>query len=358
MGPGRRSRATLRPHASCTGGGRPDPAWAGRCSCSRSLVLGVVGLPGRQGGVPALAGPDGGRRRGARRRARDPAPARGAVGDVRHHRRRPRSTSVPSWREMRGVRARNEGGSIRAGARRSRARTSGPGRAAHDRLGEDARADRPRAPRRRRGRGRASSCRSAPEAAGQLGRRRGPPPAAGASRTSPPPEWEAMGKKIGSQAARLPGRRRARPVPRDPRLHGVAERRSAARRRRRPRGPPWSRHHDCNDKGALDVNFGPGGNSCPVETRRAGPDRAGRCAQLGFNTIWRDGGEHDNHMHIDLGFSAPAAAAERRVHRPARGRALGIRLIDWETPRRGAGARRPTRPRARRRPARPADRRT
>ena len=44
-------------------------------------------VPDRQGRDPALGGADGRGRRGARRRARDQAPARGAVGDLRHDRR-------------------------------------------------------------------------------------------------------------------------------------------------------------------------------------------------------------------------------------------------------------------------------
>ena len=96
---------------------------------------------------------------------------------------------------------------------------------------------------------------------------------------------------------------------------------------------PHSAHHDCNDRGALDVNFGGGGNLIPAETRAIDP-LIGPLTELGFQTIWRDGGEHDNHLHVDIrgsgwiggpggggGFAGPLEDA-----------VLDVKLVDWEKP--------------------------
>ena len=169
----------------------------------------------------------------------------------------------------------------------------------------------------------------APEAAGQLGGS-GMPTSGSRVPHITPPEWGALERQLGSK-------------PRDcpdvvalglflvnhgfsvwqndhPRLGGDAGHESR----------PWSRHHDCNEMGALDVNYGPGGNLVPQETAALDPI-VGPLRSLGFNTIWRDGGEHDNHMHIDLGFSAPGGGGGGFTG-PLEDAALGIRLIDWEKP--------------------------
>jgi cell division protein FtsB len=172
---------------------------------------------------------------------------------------------------------------------------------------------------------------AAPEASGQNGSTF-PAASGGAVPHVTSAEWEALGRKLG-------------PKPRDcpdiitlgvflvnhgfmvwqnddPRLGGDAGHEDR----------PWSRHHDCNDKGALDVNFGPGGNLVPVELAALDPIE-GPLRQLGYNTIWKDGGEHDNHMHVDLGFSAAGGGSGGGGFTgPLEDAQLGIRLIDWETP--------------------------
>ena len=93
-----------------------------------------------------------------------------------------------------------------------------------------------------------------------------------------------------------------------------------------------SPHHSCNDMGALDVNFGPGGNYVPIEMRAIDPLIA-PLQELGYSTIWMAEG-HYNHLHVDIetgnigagssnmgGFTGPLAHAT-----------LEIRLVDWEKP--------------------------
>ena len=171
---------------------------------------------------------------------------------------------------------------------------------------------------------------TAPEAAGQTGSTF-PAASGGSIPRVTQPEWEALGRSLGAKPRDCPDIitlgvflvHHGFSVWQndDPRLGGDAGHEDR----------PWSRHHDCNDKGALDVNFGPGGNLVPVELAALDPIE-GPLRQLGFNTIWKDGGEHDNHMHIDLGFSAPGGGGGGGSTGPLEDALLGIRLIDWETP--------------------------
>jgi hypothetical protein len=175
---------------------------------------------------------------------------------------------------------------------------------------------------------------AAPEADGQNGSTF-PPASGGSVPHVTPAEWEALGRKLGPKPRDCPDVvtlgvflvnhgfmvwQNA-----DPRLGGDAGHESR----------PWSRHHDCNDKGALDVNYGGSGNLLPEELAALDPIE-GPLRELGFNTIWKDGGEHDNHMHVDLGFSAAGGGSGGSggggFTGPLEDAQLGIRLIDWETP--------------------------
>lgn len=96
---------------------------------------------------------------------------------------------------------------------------------------------------------------------------------------------------------------------------------------------PSSWHLECNRMGALDVNFGGPGNLIPAETAAIDP-LIGPLADLGFHTIWRDGGMHDNHLHVDVSGSPGVGGAGGLggFTGPLDDALLDIRLVDWETP--------------------------
>ena len=97
-------------------------------------------------------------------------------------------------------------------------------------------------------------------------------------------------------------------------------------------GRPTSAHHDCNDMGALDINHGPSGNLVPEETRAIDP-LIEPLHELGYSTIWRDGGEHDNHLHVDIrGSSVGALGGSGGFTGALDHIGLEIRLVDWEAP--------------------------
>jgi hypothetical protein len=105
---------------------------------------------------------------------------------------------------------------------------------------------------------------------------------------------------------------------------------------------PDSWHRKCNDRGAIDVNFDNGGTTAPlnpVETNAIDP-LIGPIRKLGFRTIWRDGGQHDNHLHIDpsktgsIGAAVPGAPSMGTggFTGPLEDTGLDVKLIDWEAP--------------------------
>ena len=204
------------------------------------LALGVLGLPDRQGGDPALATP-----RPPPTRRRWPARRRSSASSRRStrcsaHRPHARSTSRSSWREMREYAHRNDGELDQADLNRDRRRRRAAWVVSEDELGEDAerrdredvRGDRP---------ARAHAARSA-----RLARRPGRLRRAGAAAACPAAASRRSRTRSGSElasedrqaAARLPRRRdHARPASsKSTGLPGVAERPPGARRRRRARG--------------------------------------------------------------------------------------------------------------------------
>lgn len=96
---------------------------------------------------------------------------------------------------------------------------------------------------------------------------------------------------------------------------------------------PGSPHHDCNDMGAIDVNFGRPGDLVPEEVRAVDPLIA-PLQRLGYSTIWRDGGEHDNHLHVDISSGNIGAGTDNLggFTGPLAHTSLEVRLVDWEKP--------------------------
>jgi hypothetical protein len=95
---------------------------------------------------------------------------------------------------------------------------------------------------------------------------------------------------------------------------------------------PTSQHHACNGMGALDVNFGACGPLCPMETRAIDPI-VEPIQKLGFFTIWRDGGDHDDHIHIDarvgggaIGLGGGTGGFAGSLEEAP----LEVRLVDWD----------------------------
>jgi Putative Flp pilus-assembly TadE/G-like len=95
---------------------------------------------------------------------------------------------------------------------------------------------------------------------------------------------------------------------------------------------PTSQHHACGGMGALDVNFGACGPLCPMETAAIDPI-VGPIQELGFFTIWRDGGDHDDHIHIDarvgggaIGLGGGTGGFAGSLEEAP----LEVRLVDWD----------------------------
>src|SRR4051794_13131639 len=57
-------------------------------------------------------------------------------------------------------------------------------------------------------------------------------------------------------------------------------------------------HYKCDDKGALDVNYGGPGDLDPLEVKAVDPI-IDDLRRLGYRTIWRAAG-HFNHLHVDI----------------------------------------------------------
>jgi Putative Flp pilus-assembly TadE/G-like len=95
---------------------------------------------------------------------------------------------------------------------------------------------------------------------------------------------------------------------------------------------PGSPHHTCNDMGALDVNFGPGGDFVPIEMRAIDPLIA-PLQELGYSTIWMADGHYD-HLHVDIVTGNIGAGSNNMggLTGPLDHATLEIRLVDWEKP--------------------------
>jgi hypothetical protein len=95
---------------------------------------------------------------------------------------------------------------------------------------------------------------------------------------------------------------------------------------------PTSAHHDCNDMGALDVNFGRAGDLVPEEVAAVDPIIA-PLQKLGYSTIWRASG-HYNHLHVDIRGSNIGAGSGNLggFTGPLEHASLEVRLVDWEKP--------------------------
>jgi hypothetical protein len=95
---------------------------------------------------------------------------------------------------------------------------------------------------------------------------------------------------------------------------------------------PGSPHHTCNDMGALDVNFGPGGDYVPIEMRAIDPLIA-PLQELGYSTIWM-ADEHYDHLHVDIVTGNIGAGSNNMggFTGPLDHTSLEIRLVDWEKP--------------------------
>ena len=266
---------------------------------------------------------------GARRRQGDPAPARGAVGDVRQT----DLTAIDQRAvvaKMREYARDNESELVARGAQHLRPPTSRPGRAASAR-------SRPRVRRQpgRQGHGAGAGAR------GALGRRPRPGRSAGAAAflggsrvpARHPARMGGAGAQPRRQAARLPGHRRARRSSWCTTASRVAERPPAARRRRGSRGPAMEPPSRLQRQWARSTSTtAPGGNLVPAELGRAGPDRrAAAPARLQHDL---EGRRRARQPHAHRPGLLRARRRRRRRVRPARWRTplLGIRLIDWETP--------------------------
>ncbi len=82
-------------------------------------------------------------------------------------------------------------------------------------------------------------------------------------------------------------------------------------------------HYQCNDMGAIDVNFG--GDEGAILDRFVEP-----LHKLGFSTIWRAAGHYD-HMHIDAGRGGSIGAGFGGGGAgPFGDTALQVKLIDWD----------------------------
>jgi Putative Flp pilus-assembly TadE/G-like len=95
---------------------------------------------------------------------------------------------------------------------------------------------------------------------------------------------------------------------------------------------PGSPHHTCNDMGALDVNFGPGGEYVPIEMRAIDPLIA-PLQELGYSTIWM-ADEHYDHLHVDIVTGNIGAGSNNMggFTGPLDHTSMEIRLVDWEKP--------------------------
>jgi hypothetical protein len=93
-------------------------------------------------------------------------------------------------------------------------------------------------------------------------------------------------------------------------------------------------HYKCDNKGALDVNFGGPGDFDPLEVKAVDPIIAD-LRRLGFRTIWRAPG-HNNHLHVDIANSGPIGAGSGGnmggFTGPLDDALLEVRLIDWDAP--------------------------
>jgi hypothetical protein len=93
-------------------------------------------------------------------------------------------------------------------------------------------------------------------------------------------------------------------------------------------------HYKCDDKGALDVNYGGPGDLDPLEVKAVDPI-IDDLRDLGFRTIWRAAG-HFNHLHVDIANSGPIGAGsggnDGGFTGPLDDALLEVRLIDWDAP--------------------------
>ena len=123
------------------------------------------------------------------------------------------------------------------------------------------------------------------------------------------------------QAARLPGRRRARALPREPRLLGVAERPSPARGRRRAREPSVEPPSRLQRDGRARRQLRPRGQPRPAGDGGAGPDRRAAALAGLQHDLARRRRARQPHAHRPRVLGA--GRRKRGVHRPARGRRPG-----------------------------------
>jgi Putative Flp pilus-assembly TadE/G-like len=97
---------------------------------------------------------------------------------------------------------------------------------------------------------------------------------------------------------------------------------------------PGGYHYKCNNKGALDVNFGGPGDLDPQEVAAVDPI-IDDLRKLGFRTIWRAAG-HFNHLHVDIANSGPIGAgsggADGGFAGPLEDVLLEVKLIDYDAP--------------------------
>ena len=92
-------------------------------------------------------------------------------------------------------------------------------------------------------------------------------------------------------------------------------------------------HYRCDGAGALDVNFGAGGDLVPAEVAAIDPIIA-PLRRLGFRTIWR-APDHNDHLHVDIANSGPIGAGGGSMGGfagPLEDAILEVKLIDYEAP--------------------------
>jgi hypothetical protein len=90
---------------------------------------------------------------------------------------------------------------------------------------------------------------------------------------------------------------------------------------------PGGYHYQCDNAGALDVNYGGPGDLVPAEVQAVDPI-IGPLNDLGFRTIWRAPG-HYNHLHVDIGNSG-LIGGFGGIGGPLEDALMAVRLVDWE----------------------------